>query len=86
MREVSFMVASPASRPPVVDGALDDACWAEGVANTNYYTFIRRSETPRRVFDPRTECTVLYDAQCLYIGVRNWEKDTKSLRQHRIKD
>ena len=86
MREVSFMVASHASRPPAVDGVLDDACWAEGVANTNYYTFIRRSETPRRVFEPRTECTVMYDGKCLYIGVRNWEKDTKSLRQQRIKD
>ena len=86
LREVSFMTASPASRPPVVDGSLDDACWGDGVANTNYYTFIRRSETPRRVFEPRTECTVMYDGKCLYIGVRNWETDTKSLRQHRIKD
>ena len=86
LREISFMTAMPAKTAPVIDGALDDACWKDGVVYSTYYTFAIKSQTPRRIAEPRTECTVMFDAQRLYIGVRNWEPDVKSLRQYRVKD
>ena len=32
LREISFMTAMPAKSAPVIDGAVDDACWKDGVA------------------------------------------------------
>ena len=83
LREISFMTAMPAEKAPVVDGVLDDACWAKGVPNRIYYK-LDVPNPPRVAL--KTECTVMYDAKGVYVGIRNWEEDVSKLRKTHLKD
>ena len=80
---ISFMTAMPAETAPVIDGELTDACWAKGVPNKIYYKL--DVPNPPRV-DLKTECTVMYDAKGVYVGIRNWEEDVSKLRKTHLKD
>ena len=46
LRELSFMTATPTDRPPAIDGALDDACWAKAAVHDSYFEYW--IQTPRR--------------------------------------
>ena len=83
LKEISFMTAMPAETAPVIDGELTDACWAKGVPNKIYYKL--DVPNPPRV-DLKTECTVMYDAKGVYVGIRNWEEDVSKLRKTHLKD
>ena len=82
LREISFMTAMPARTAPVVDGAVDDACWKDGVANTTYYEF--NKVNPKKYPYP-TSCTVLYDAKGVYVGVVNFDPSVKTLKRNVVK-
>ncbi|MBO7721359.1 MAG: hypothetical protein J6T01_03040 [Kiritimatiellae bacterium] len=83
LKELSFITAMPADKPPVIDGSMDDACWAKGTPNRTYYKL--DTVNPPRV-KLRTECTVMYDAKGIYVGLRNWEEDVSKLRKDHLKD
>ena len=84
IRELSFMTAMPAKSAPVVDGDLSDACWKDGVENTSYYEYLKAQ--PKLVAEPRTGCTVVYDAQGVYVGVRNSEPQIADLKRKVVKN
>jgi hypothetical protein len=52
---------------PLIDGALDEAVWAEAQVASD---FVQRRPDPGRLATVRSEARVLYDTQALYIGVR----------------
>ena len=58
--------ARRASRPIVVDGALDERDWSEAPAATNFTQSDPHEGEPA---SERTEVRVLYDSERLYIGV-----------------
>ena len=82
LREISFMTAMPAKSAPVIDGAVDDACWKDGVANTTYYEF--NKVNPKKYVYP-TSCTVIYDEKGIYIGVVNFDPSMKTLKRNVVK-
>lgn len=84
IRELSFMTAQPAKVAPRIDGALTDACWADGVANTAYYEYLK--EHPKRVTERETSCTVVYDGKGVYVGVVNREPEMKDLKKNILKN
>ena len=61
------LIASKTSERPRIDGALDEAAWAQ--ANV-VDTFIQQEPQEGQPATDRTEVRVLYDAGHLYIGVR----------------
>ena len=79
IREISFTTASPAAKAPVLDGRLDDACWKAAVPNTAYFEYWKGD--PKRV-DMPTECSVVYDAQGVYVGVCNYESDSTKIKRN----
>ena len=81
-REISFMTAMPAKTAPVVDGAVDDACWKDGAANTIYYEF--NKVNPKK-YAYQTSCTVLYNAKGIYVGVVNFDQSMKTLKRNVVK-
>ena len=83
LRELSFMTATPTDRPPAIDGALDDACWAKAAVHDAYFEYW--NQTPRRS-QLRTECRVLYDARGLYLGVRNCDTNVVHIRRNVTRD
>ena len=82
LREISFMTAMPAKTAPVIDGAVDDACWKEGVVNTTYYEF--NKVNPKK-YQYQTSCTVVYDANGIYVGVVNFDPSMKTLKRNVVK-
>ena len=60
------------SEPPVIDGKLDDAIWAEAAVFSNF-TQVR----PREGILPseKTEVRLLQDADFLYIGIRAYDSE-----------
>jgi len=69
-------MASPADRPPVIDGRDDDAVWQSAAPITGFRVF-----DPKEDGDPsfRTEARVLYDAQNLYAFVRMFDPHPDSI-------
>jgi len=80
MRELAFQVAMPAKVAPKIDGALDDACWKTATVHPDYYEYL--VPNPRRVTNTKTDCLIVYDAQGVYTGIRNWEDAPEKLRQN----
>src|SRR5688572_4311460 len=60
-------MASPAERPPVIDGRDDDAIWKSATAITGFRVF-----DPKEDGDPSfpTEAKIGYDAEYLYVFTR----------------
>lgn len=59
--------------PPVIDGVLDDHCWAAACRLTEVFTAFRP-----RVDSPMSEATgirVLYDEEMLYFGLHMYDAD-----------
>ena len=68
-----------ASEPVQVDGALEDAAWAEAVvADLPYEWFPGDNVAP----PVRTECLVTYDAGHLYVAFRAFDPDPSQIRAH----
>lgn len=80
MREVVFYEVRPAGQqPPVIDGKLDDACWAKSEVHDKYYRYF--VDNPPRS-PTKSEMRILYDAKGLYIGIVNFDEDIGKLRKN----
>ena len=80
MRELAFQTAMPAKVAPKIDGVLDDECWQTATVHSDYYEYLKPN--PRRVTNTKTDCMIVYDAQGVYTGIRNWEDEPAKLRQN----
>lgn len=65
--------------PPIIDGKLDDACWAQGEWAGNY---TQREPREGAVPSEPTELKILYDDRYLYVAIRAF--DSKMATQPRI--
>ena len=59
-----------------IDGKLDERVWREAVLLDR---FVQREPEEGRPASERTEVRVLYDERNLYIGIRCWDSDAKSI-------
>ena len=85
LRELAFHVVHPVGDRPVIDGALDDACWKRAACHDAYYEYFK--EDARRIPEAlRTESYLLYDDKGVYLGVRNREPLVKQLKKGHIKN
>src|SRR5690349_16571664 len=66
----SAAAAPVKGRPPVIDGRLDDAAWAEAEVITH---FMQSRPDPGREAHMRTEARVLYDDRALYVAIRLYD-------------
>jgi len=64
--------ARRASRPPVVDGVLDEPVWRDAAMLDS---FTQQEPTDGAPATERTEVRVLYDAEHVYIGVRAFDSN-----------
>jgi len=60
------------AKPPVIDGKLDDSCWQDAPALTNFTQVLPVEGAPPT---ERTEVRFLYDRDCLYIAVRCFDSE-----------
>ena len=69
-------MASPAERPPVIDGRDDDAIWKSATAITGFRVF-----DPKEDGDPSfpTEAKIGYDAENLYVFTRMFDPHPDSI-------
>ncbi len=63
---------------PVLDGLLNDAVWATAPVATD---FTQRVPRGGAAASQRTQVRVAYDAQAMYVGVRNWDTAPDSIAQ-----
>ncbi|HJO03626.1 MAG TPA: DUF5916 domain-containing protein [Acidobacteriota bacterium] len=61
-----------ASTPPILDGLLDDAVWAEAVPLT---MFVQSQPDEGAEATERTEVRLLYDTEAIYISARMWDSN-----------
>ena len=66
------------TKPPVIDGALNDSCWKQGVWQSDYTQFI-----PVYKGKPscKTEIKALYDDKNMFVGIRAYDDMTKVSRR-----
>ena len=64
--------ARRASRPPVVDGVLDEPVWRDAAI---FDSFTQQEPTDGAPATERTEVRILYDAEHIYIGVRAFDSN-----------
>lgn len=67
--------AARADRAPVIDGRLEDACWA-GARPAGQF-LVNNTDTPAKY---ATAARVLFDDSAIYVGVRCAEPNPKSIR------
>jgi hypothetical protein len=65
------------SRPPTIDGHLDDDVWQSAVVIRN---FVQRYPIPGGPASEPTEVRVLYDDRALYLGVRCFDSHAAEVR------
>jgi len=66
------------TRPPVLDGRLDDSAWALATPITTCARAIPKKTTS----SPSPRGRVLYDAAALYIGVRLFDREPAKIAKH----
>ena len=67
--------------PPVIDGKLDDPCWAKAGKTSTLFN--------ERSFEPCNQDTIIrvaYDMDNLYIAFECLESDTSSIRAYERRD
>ena len=69
-REQYEITAKRASRPPMVDGVLDEPVWRDAAM---FDSFTQQEPADGAPATERTEVRILYDAEHLYIGVRAFD-------------
>ena len=67
-----------AARPPVLDGKLDDRCWQDAVAITQFASYWD-NKTPR----PGTRAYLVWDDEALYYGATMTDAELRSYGKHR---
>jgi len=75
-QEAPITSATPVSEPPVIDGRLDDAVWAQGELIDG---FVQREPLEGTPVSQRTEVRVLRDGEALYIGAWLYDEDPSAI-------
>ena len=83
LRELTFQVAVPCETAPVVDGAMDDACWAKAPAHTTYYQYYVANPPATNGY---ADCRIVYDQKGLYMAVRNPEPLMSKVKPKHVKN
>ncbi len=65
------------SRPPEIDGKLDDPAWEEAIPYNEY--FFQQEPLDRRPSSQKTEVRVLQDEKNLYFGIQCFEEDPSKI-------
>jgi len=73
---VKVICASRAEKPPVIDGVLDDACWAKTEVRGDFVT-----PTTAKPVKLRTTMRFVYDDKNLYAGLEFYWDDIEALRK-----
>lgn len=68
-------VATPASKAPVIDGKLDDACWTTAGVLSDFL-----SDDGRGIASDNTVVRLCYDDNYLYMGVTCFESDWTTVK------
>lgn len=63
--------AVPVATGPAVDGRLDDACWQQAPASAPWLSIYDNT----RAAVPATTFRLVFDAQCLYVGIQAEEHE-----------
>lgn len=71
------------AQPPVIDGRLDEPCWAKAAVGEGFVRVIRDPGTPPVL---QTRFQILYDDEALYIGVTCAEPHPERLQAAAIED
>lgn len=64
------------SRPPTIDGRLDDPIWGEGQRFTD---FVQRDPVEGQPATERTEVRILTDGEALYVGAWLYDRDVQNI-------
>ena len=83
LRELTFQVAVPCETAPVIDGAMDDACWAKAPAHTTYYQYYIANPPATNGY---ADCRIVYDQKGLYMAVRNPEPLMSKVKPKHVKN
>ena len=70
--ETRSVIVSPTTAKITVDGTLDEAIWSEA---PNIGDLIQQQPNPGTTPSERTEVTLLYDSNNLYIGVKAYDSE-----------
>src|SRR3954447_25799938 len=68
-----------ASKPPVLDGKLDDPCWKEAVVIDRFATFWTRTKTPRE----GTRAFLVWDDVAIYYAGAMTDTEVRAFGTHR---
>ncbi|MDB4906674.1 MAG: hypothetical protein JWO05_1458 [Gemmatimonadetes bacterium] len=71
------VTATRTSRPPSIDGRLDDAAWSTAPVVSGFVQSNPREGEPA---SERTEVRILYDDAALYVAARMFERDPARMR------
>jgi hypothetical protein len=71
------IIARRASAPPVIDGKLDDPCWAEALKLTDFRTW---QPDFGKVPSQKTEAYFLYDPENFYFGIRCYDNEPGKIK------
>lgn len=72
LREARVGSAHVVSKPPVIDGRLDDEVWKEGEA---FAGFTQREQAEGAPVSERTEIRLLTDGEALYVGAWMYDRE-----------
>jgi hypothetical protein len=72
---LKVICAKLAEKPPVIDGVLDDACWAKSDIRSDFVTPGISKPTSQR-----TSIRCAYDAKNLYVGIEFYWDDIEQLK------
>ncbi len=69
-----------ASKPPQIDGRLDEECWKEGYWSSHYEQFMPvEGAAPSQ----QTELKILYDDKNIYVGIRAYDTEPEKIDRQR---
>ena len=76
-----ILAVAPTETPPVIDGVLDDAVWADAPSmdDMHQYEPVDHGEPSER-----TEVWILYDSDNLYVGARMWDSEPDQIRARQM--
>lgn len=77
MKLLSFYTASYSSKPPLIDGKLDDLCWEKAQEYNSYYVYWKPNPDLGKL---KTSLRMLWNKKGLFIGIINYDKNIDKIR------